>query len=137
MKSPSNPPHQAGFVLLIDDDNDSLEIFRQTLEWAGLEVKTARSGPEGLRIAAIDPPAVAFVDLNMPQMTGIDVLRALRAEPSTRAVAAVAFTGVPELLDEVTDVKFDWVLTKPVPPDDLIRVARALIATAHIDTSIG
>jgi two-component system phosphate regulon response regulator PhoB len=126
-------PGQSGFVLLIDDDHDSLEIFRQTLEWAGLEVKTARTGREGLHLANSDPPAVAFVDLTMPERTGVDVLRALRADPRTHTVAAVALTGVPELLDEVSDVKFDWVLTKPVPPDQLIRVAKSLIATAHID----
>ena len=120
-------------MLLIDDDHDSLEIFRQTLEWAGLEVKTARSGREGLRLAVADPPAVAFVDLHMPDIDGVEVLRSLRADPRTQAVAAVALTGVPELLDEVGDVRFDWVLTKPVPPEQLIKVATTLILPAHID----
>jgi CheY-like chemotaxis protein len=133
LNKPSPPLDQKGFVLLIDDDHDSLEIFRQTLEWAGLEVKTARGGREGLRLAAADPPAVAFVDLHMPDMDGVEVLRRLRADPRTQAVAAVALTGVPELLDDVGDVRFDWVLTKPVPPEQLIKVATTLIITAHID----
>ena len=133
MNRPLPPLDQKGFILLIDDDHDSLEIFRQTLEWAGLEVKTARGGRDGLRFAIDDPPAVAFIDLHMPDVGGVEVLRALRAEPRTHAVAAVALTGVPELLDEVTDVRFDWVLTKPVPPDQLIKVARTLIVTADVD----
>jgi CheY-like chemotaxis protein len=115
------------FVLLIDDDNDSLEIVRQTLEWAGIPVQTANRGAAGLRIAISDPPAAALIDLNMPGMSGIDVLRELRANERTSDVAAVALTGVPELLDTVTDIRFDRVLTKPVPQDDLIRVVRSLM----------
>jgi CheY-like chemotaxis protein len=133
LNKPSPPFDQHGFILLIDDDNDSLEIFRQTLEWAGLEVRTARGGREGLRLAASDPPGVAFIDLHMPDMDGVEVLRKLRADPRTQKVAAVALTGLPELLDEVSDVQFDWVLTKPVPPEQLIKVAKTLVVTAHID----
>jgi CheY-like chemotaxis protein len=121
--------HETGrpYVLLVDDDEDSLTIFRQTLEWAQIPVKTAASGREALRLARTAPPVVTLADLHMPVMSGVDLLRALRADPRTRQVPAVALTGVPEMLDTVTDVRFDRVLTKPVPLDDLIRTVRTFL----------
>jgi CheY-like chemotaxis protein len=129
------PPSQ--HVLVIDDDRDSREIVRQMLEWGGIEVKTASGGREGIRLASSDPPAVVFLDLDMPQMSGVEVLRALRRLPETSTVAVAALTGVPEALDSVADIKFDWVLTKPVPADQLVSIAKALIATAGLDPADG
>lgn len=102
------------------------------LEWGGIEVKTASGGREGIRLASADPPAVVFLDLDMPQMSGVEVLRQLRQLPETSQIAVAALTGVPEALDSVADIKFDWVLTKPVPADQLVSIAKSLIATAGI-----
>ncbi|HVZ20126.1 MAG TPA: response regulator [Vicinamibacterales bacterium] len=121
------------YVLVVDDDQDALTIAQLTLDWAGIRVQVAASAAEGLRMVVEDPPAVALIDLEMPIMSGIAFLRALRADPMTQRVATVALTGVPEILDAVSDVKFDWVLTKPVAPDDLVRIVRSLIATSEVD----
>lgn len=105
------------------------------LEWGGIEVKTASGGREGIRLAATDPPAVVFLDLDMPQMSGVEVLRQLRRLPETARIAVAALTGVPEALDAVADIKFDRVLTKPVQADQLVSIAKSLIATAGIDAA--
>lgn len=118
------------YVLLVDDDQDSLNISKLTLEWAGVAVRTASTAAEALTMAFEEPPAVALIDLYMPVMTGIAVLRALRADPKTEHIAAIALTGVPEMLDTLDDIRFDWVLTKPIAADDLVRIVKPLIAVA-------
>ena len=122
----------SGHILVIDDDPDSVEITRQFLEWAGIEVQTAVNARDGIALATSDPPAAIFLDLNMPSISGVDALRILRSHEATREIAVAAVTGVPEMLDTIEDIKFDWVLTKPVPSEQLVRVARALIATANV-----
>jgi CheY-like chemotaxis protein len=124
---------RAPYVLVVDDDQDALNIVQLTLEWARIPVQIARSAAEGLRMVVDAPPAVALVDLEMPIMSGVAFLRALRADKATERVATVAVTGLPEMLDTVSDVKFDWVLTKPVAPDDLVRIVRSLIATSALN----
>lgn len=124
-------PRLKPYVLLIDDDQDSLNISKMTLEWAGVTVRTASNASEGLTMAFDEPPAVAVIDLYMPVMTGIAVLRALRADPKTERIAAIALTGVPEMLDTLSDIRFDWVLTKPVAADDLVRVVKPLLAVSR------
>lgn len=114
-------------ILLVDDDADSREIYKQTLEWSGYVVETASNGRAGVRIAIIRPPDAILLDLDMPGMSGIDVLRALRAEPRTSRVPVAALTGAPELLDHVQGVVFDMVITKPAVGEEVTGAVRRLV----------
>ena len=119
-------------VLLIDDDADSREIYRHVLEWVQFEVETASNGRAGIRAAVTRPPDLIFLDLDMPGLSGVDVLRQLRANPTTAHVPIAALTGAPELLDQIVDVRFDAVIAKPALDDQLTSVARRLTAAAGI-----
>ncbi|MDD5440284.1 MAG: response regulator [Candidatus Omnitrophica bacterium] len=71
MKSP-------GYVLLVDDEKDFLDTVSFWLESLGHTVRTVSSGKEALRIIAKDRPTIVFLDINMPEMTGFDVLEEIR-----------------------------------------------------------
>lgn len=80
-------------VLVIDDDPDILLLCRLNLGYAGMEVLEARGGDEGIAASLVELPDVIVLDLMMPQVDGIEVLRRLKAEPRTSTIPVVVITA--------------------------------------------
>lgn len=118
-----NPPK----ILVVDDEEAMRDSCRQVLERDGYQVRTVRSGDEGLDMLATEEPDVLLVDLKMPGMNGEELLR--RAREIAPEVASVAITGYPTLDSAIDMMKAgacDY-LPKPFKADELRRViARAL-----------
>ena len=70
-------------VLLADDDNDILVSLSSYLQESGFEVITARDGIEALNKFHDDPPDIVLLDIMMPNMNGLDVLKQLRTTSTT------------------------------------------------------
>src|SRR5262249_4648878 len=85
-------------VLLVDDDEVSRYLFRGLLPDTRLAVVEAADGEEGLRVAGQERPRAVFLDLDLPGMSGSEVLQALHAEPTTRDIPVVIHTA--KVLDE-------------------------------------
>jgi DNA-binding response OmpR family regulator len=88
-------------VLLIEDDPDIAELYRIKLESDGYRVALAASGEAGLEMARAAPPDLIFLDMRLPGMDGIPVLRELRADARTELLPVVILSnyGDPELRD--------------------------------------
>jgi CheY-like chemotaxis protein/anti-sigma regulatory factor (Ser/Thr protein kinase) len=86
-------PEQEHMVVAIDDDPLAIELARVNLEPAGWTVLGAASGQEGLALVRERQPSVVLLDLLMPGMDGFEVVEALRAEPSTKAIPVVILTS--------------------------------------------
>src|SRR5829696_5841059 len=83
-----------GRVLLVEDDKFLRRACEASLRQRGFEVTTATDGEEGLRLARVEPHAdVILLDLLMPKMPGIDVLRALKSEPSTAEIPVLILSN--------------------------------------------
>ena len=80
-------------VLVIDDDPDILLLCRLNLGSAGMDVLEARGGEEGIAASLVELPDVIVLDLMMPQVDGIEVLRRLKAEPQTSTIPVVVITA--------------------------------------------
>jgi CheY-like chemotaxis protein len=79
-------------VLVIDDEEDVRNIFRLALTRKGYQVTQFGDGAEALKAAAADHFKLAFVDIAMPGMDGVEVVKALReASPATNVVMITAF----------------------------------------------
>jgi CheY-like chemotaxis protein len=84
----------SGRVLLVEDDKFLRRACEASLRKRGFEVITATDGEEGLRLAREVPhPDVILLDLLMPKMAGIDVLRALKADPATSALPVLILSN--------------------------------------------
>lgn len=81
-------------VLIVDDDPNYLEIFSATLAHEGLEISTASSGEEGINKARELAPALILCDMNMPGMSGADVVQALKADDRTKDAKLVFLTNL-------------------------------------------
>jgi CheY-like chemotaxis protein len=78
-------------VLVIDDDEMALMMTRRVLEDAGYEVKATADGPQGIRLYEEHHPDAVLLDLGLPSMSGLDVLRAIRDFDSRARI--IVFTG--------------------------------------------
>ncbi len=114
-------------VLLVDDDDVFRSVMGRELGRAGFEVLTAATGAEALRVAAERQPPVTVLDLNLPDMTGLQVLERLRSAcPSTEVLMLTGHGSIDTAIQAIRCGAFDYV-AKPCPLDELeVRIQRAL-----------
>lgn len=108
-------------VLVADDNDDSTQTASMLLELWGHEVRVAHNGQEALDLAAQFMPDVALLDIGMPDLSGYEVAKTLRARPEGRRATLIAVTGWGQEDDKqaADNAGFDHHLTKPVDPRQL------------------
>jgi CheY-like chemotaxis protein len=121
-------------VLVVDDHRDDLKMFSMWLDLMGCEVRTCSEARQCLEVAREFQPHLVFLDIAMPQMSGIDVAHCLHAA-NIPPFLLVARTGYADqkTKDECLTNGFNLVMTKPGQVDETKRpleTARAF-ATLH------
>jgi CheY-like chemotaxis protein len=102
-------------VLVVDDEEDFLELSEMILGAAGFGVVKARSADEAMKRVAEQAPDVAFLDLHIPGGDGFQILKALRAQPTTRDIPVFATTGADlKDIEPILRIGFDGHFPKPV-----------------------
>jgi DNA-binding response OmpR family regulator len=102
-------------ILVADDDCKAAELLASYLIAMGHDVKIAHDGEEALSIASWFQPAMAFLDIDMPFLSGYDVARKLRASDPSDALVLTAVTGFSnESERRAYDSGFNHFLMKPV-----------------------
>jgi CheY-like chemotaxis protein len=121
----SDPIHllRSQKILVIDDEPDSLEVATMLLEMYQAEVITATNGHEGLAAARKHHPLFIISDLSMPEMSGWEMLDALKQERTTLDIPVIALTAHAMEGDRNRAIAagFHNYLTKPLRPDTFIR----------------
>jgi CheY-like chemotaxis protein len=109
-------------VLIVEDRPDVRESFRMLLSLIGCRVETAADGIEGVHKALATHPDVAFVDINLPLLNGIEVAKQIRASLGRR-VFLIACTAYDERYGSERSAagQFDAWLVKPVAFQDLLH----------------
>ena len=111
-------------ILVVDDDPLIRRLIATTLEdVAGFDLMEASDGVEALERASVHPPAVVFLDIDMPRMDGITACAKLRHGPawsSTIVMLTAATDGTAE--QRAGEAGADLFLTKPFSPLDLLRL---------------
>jgi CheY-like chemotaxis protein len=80
-------------VLVVDDDEPNRDWLKRVLEPAGFSVVVASGGQEAIEMAKADPPDLVMLDLMMPNVTGFDVVEALRADTATHSIPIMVLTA--------------------------------------------
>ena len=136
-------------LLLVDDDVDSLAVARARLAGDGVEISCATGGRAGLEAAKSQHPDLILLDLEMPDMSGFDVCRTLKADPELCMIPVLFLSGSGTSVDKVRGLDLGAVdyITKPFDDFELrarVRVALRtkelqdlLIEHAHIDPLTG
>jgi two-component system response regulator HydG len=111
-------------VLLVDDEPGVLGLIQRFAGPAGFDVRTNASARDAIATIAERPPDVALVDLRMPEVGGLDVLRAIReAQPECRVILMTAHAEVDSAIDAVKLGAMDY-LSKPLDFDRLRELLR-------------
>jgi CheY-like chemotaxis protein len=116
-------------ILLVDDFEDGLDIYGEYLTYHGYDVILARDGREAVAQARQHRPDIVLLDLRMPGMTGNDVVRILRSDPSFAPVPIIALTA--HALDRerraALEAGFDEVIAKPCLPNELLAAVGRIL----------
>ncbi len=116
-------------ILLVDDDEVLRERLAQAIRARGFEVRTAGSAEEALREVTRESPEMAVLDLKMPGMSGLDLLKELRTQdPSTRVLMLTGYGSIATAVQAVREGAVGY-LPKPADADEI------LAALAGKDTS--
>jgi len=115
---------QAAHLMIIEDDEDTLEMLRATLEMRGFRVTTCESAAETLRIAPSTAVDLIISDIGMPMMDGLEMIQRLRELENYRSVPAIALTGYASSKDAKAALSagFDAHVSKPIDPAELLRL---------------
>lgn len=108
-------------VVVVDDNIDAADTFGMLLETLGCEVRTAYTGAGALATARDFGPSLVFLDLGLPDVSGLEVCAQLRLEPVGRDMVICAVTGWGRAADREATARagFDHHLVKPVEPERL------------------
>jgi CheY-like chemotaxis protein len=116
-------------VLVVEDDTDSRNAIRETLEVAGAAVSTAATAGDALAALAARRFDVVVSDLAMPQQSGFWLITKIRQLYPDRPIPVLAVTGHPFPADGVRRAGFDDVMQKPPDPDALCAKVGTLART--------
>jgi CheY-like chemotaxis protein len=114
-------------ILVVEDNERNLKLLRDVLEYAGYEVRTARTAEDGITLAVSEPPDLVLMDLQLPGIDGIEALHRLRESQRTADVPVVAVTAQAMKQDRERALRagFNGYVEKPISvrafPDQVRR----------------
>lgn len=113
-----------GQILFIDDDTDSLAMYVRAVSLADHQADIASSANEGWEMILKKPYDLIFVDLNIPGVSGFDLLQRIKTDQKTKSIPVIVISAMPEtsLVDDVLEAGAQLFLEKPVALDELYQV---------------
>lgn len=111
-------------VLLVEDDREFAQMYQLKLEADGYDVTHARDGEEGLRLATAHRPDLIFLDVRMPKMSGLELLKELRNRGETSEIPVVILSnyGEDELRQQGLALGImEWLIKADVTPGQVSR----------------
>ena len=130
-------------VLVVDDDCDIVSALQKRLTWMGHEVLTAEDGEQALKLAIEDQPDLMLLDIELPGLSGLDVLKRLTERRSNvpphvipEVVVITAFGTIDRAVEAIRLGACDF-LTKPFEPDHLSAVIEKARAQMALTRQIG
>ena len=112
----------SALILVVDDNADNVNIAREILLSRGFEVRVAYNGQSALASIEQQCPDLVLLDIMMPQMSGMEVLDRLRANPATAGVPVILVTAKDQDEDLLAGYKYgaDYYITKPFSAKQLL-----------------
>jgi sigma-B regulation protein RsbU (phosphoserine phosphatase) len=116
-------------ILVVDDEVDISTILTLTLRRAGFQVTAAVDGVDGLRKLTEQPPDLVVLDVMMPRLDGLEMLRQIRSEPATAAIPVIMLTAKAQVADRLVGFEHgaDDYVAKPFEPNEVVARVRALL----------
>src|SRR5436190_2626797 len=126
-------------VMVIEDEKEIRDLVRYNLEREGYRVAAADDGEKGLSQIFSSRPDLLVLDLMLPGHNGLEILREVRSEPTTRDLPVIVLTARAAEMDKLLGFEHgaDDYLTKPFSPRELVARVEALLRRARPDRGPG
>jgi DNA-binding response OmpR family regulator len=119
-----------GYLLIVEDDLDILNLLQTTLNFSGYRVVTARNGSEGLEVIQKEHPAIVIADIMMPKLDGFGFVHRLRINPETRVIPVVFITATYVSLEDrefALNIGATRFIEKPIELGELLTTIEELL----------
>ena len=128
-------------LLIVDDEADTLRLISLMLERQGYSILTAKDGKTALNIIVEERPDLILLDVMMPEIDGIEVVKIIRANPDTEDIPVIMFTARSQVEDKISGLEAgaDVYLTKPTQPRELFAQIKSILSRSQkipADTSL-
>jgi len=119
-------------ILIIEDNEKNLKLVRDVLQVKGYETVDAGTAEDGLKLARERKPGLILMDIQLPGMSGVDALKALRGNPETAGIPVVAVTASVMQQDrqQIMRAGFDGFIEKPINLRKLFDTVQQALAGA-------
>jgi two-component system cell cycle response regulator DivK len=123
-------------ILVVEDNERNLKLLRDVLEYAGYDVRAARTAEEGITLAVSEPPDLVLMDLQLPGIDGVEALRRLRESPRTAHVPVVAVTAqaMKQDRERALDAGFNGYIEKPISVRAFPDQVRGFLSGGEVGT---
>jgi two-component system cell cycle response regulator DivK len=103
-------------ILIVEDNEKNMKLVRDILRHSGHATIEAETGGEGVRLASAEHPDLILMDIQLPDIDGIEALRRIREDRSLDAVAVIAVSAsvMPDDQQKIVASGFDAFVTKPI-----------------------
>ena len=120
-------------ILIADDEPHISRALSFVLQKEGFSIDVAANGEEALRKIREKRPMVAFLDITMPKMTGLELCREIRSDPDIKGTHIIILTAKGQVLDQQNCMSAgaDEYLTKPFSPKEVVARVRKLFLTVE------
>ena len=123
-------------ILVVEDNERNLKLLRDVLEYAGYDVRVARTGEDGVTLAVKEPPDLVLMDLQLPGIDGTEALRRLRESPPTADIPVVAVTAQAMKHDRerALEAGFNGYIEKPISVRAFPDQVRGFLSGGQVGT---
>ena len=120
-------------ILIVEDHEKNRKLVRDVLKFKGYGVIEAETGEEGVRLAIEQRPSLVLMDIRFPGIDGVEALRRIRADATTRAIPIMAITAsvMTEDRQKIMDAGFDAYQSKPLNVKDFVVAVEQLLARSR------
>ena len=119
-------------ILIVEDNEKNMKLARDILQAKGYATLEAVNGLDGVRLALAHKPDLVLMDIQLPDINGIEAFGRIRADPDSAAIPIVAFTASVTPLDRnrITDAGFDAFIGKPINLKEFLATVQRVIDEA-------
>ena len=123
-------------ILVVEDNERNLKLLRDVLEYAGYDVRVARTAEDGISLAASEVPDLVLMDLQLPGIDGMEALRRLRESPLTAGIPVVAVTAqaMKQDRERALEAGFNGYIEKPISVRAFPDQVRSFLSDGQVGT---
>ncbi|AJY47253.1 response regulator [Martelella endophytica] len=119
-------------VLIVEDNDLNMKLFRDLVEASGYEAVLSRTGVDAMELARRHRPGLILMDIQLPELSGIEIARSLKADRELAKIPIIAVTAFAMRGDEerIREAGCDAYLSKPVSVPHFIKTVKSYLGDA-------